>query len=75
MPDPRKTHRHQKMRLGEIAASPYCRRCQRARATQIHHIIPIAVGGSAFDPANRVPLCAPCHRAEHRKPTFFLERS
>lgn len=72
--DPRTTSRHKKMRLKELADHPLCRRCHRKRATQIHHIIAISIGGSPYDPANRVPLCDGCHRQEHRHPTFFIER-
>lgn len=74
-PDPRKGFRHYRQRQGEIAQHPFCARCQRRPAAEIHHIIPIAEGGDPYDAANRVPLCTACHRAEHRHPTFFLERT
>ena len=74
-PDPRKGWKHWKMRKREIPPGTKCARCLTATATEVHHIQPIAVGGSPFDPLNRVPLCATCHRAEHKRPTFFLERN
>lgn len=44
-----------------------CQRCRRARATEVHHVVRLADGGTD-DLANLQSLCHACHKAEHKKP-------
>ena len=45
----------------------HCRDCQRAAGRfEIHHVIPLAAGGSALDVDNLLSLCRDCHHARHR---------
>ena len=73
--DPRKGWTHYKQRKTEITPETICAKCQIKPAQEVHHIHQIAAGGDPFDPRNRVPLCKACHRAEHKRPTFYLERN
>lgn len=75
MSDPRRGWLHYHQRKTEIMPDTLCR-CGCGRpAQEIHHIIPLSEGGAPYDPANRVPLHAICHRREHKKPTFYIERN
>lgn len=38
-----------------------------AKATDVHHLTPIADGGAVFDPANLQAICAEHHRKQHRR--------
>jgi len=50
----------QKLRLVVLAEEPICRRCRRALAAHVDHIVPKGAGGTdACD--NLQGLCAPCH--------------
>ena len=45
----------------------HCRDCQRAAGRfEIHHVIPLAAGGSALDGDNLLSLCRDCQHARHR---------
>jgi 5-methylcytosine-specific restriction endonuclease McrA len=44
------------MRYDNVCA--YC----GAPATEVDHVVPVARGGSALDPANLVASCLPCNR-------------
>lgn len=42
-----------------------CHRCGRG-AQEVHHIRPVSDAPElAYDPTNLMPLCRPCHDAEH----------
>jgi len=45
-------------------ANGQCADCGRL-AQEVHHLVPINKGGAAYDLANLVPLCSPCHDARH----------
>lgn len=75
MSDPRKGWRHYQQRKQEIQPGTLCA-CGCGRpAQEIHHILEISKGGDPYDPRNRVPLTKACHRREHKRPTFYLERT
>jgi len=48
-----------KIRAYVLRATPYCNSCG-AIATEVHHIVSIADGGTN-DYANLMPLCKSCH--------------
>lgn len=41
---------------------------------QIHHVIPLSMGGQAYDLRNIQCLCNDCHRALHNNPIFYAEQ-
>lgn len=49
-----------------IAVHPLCEECKRQEkltpATEVHHILPLARGGT-HDESNLMALCTPCHSA------------
>ena len=42
-----------------------CERCRRRGNLELHHIVPLADGGSLIDRNNVEVLCRSCHLAEH----------
>ena len=48
------------MRARVLAEQPICAQCQRALAVEVHHRIPLRLGGT-HDRANLVGLCRSCH--------------
>ncbi len=42
-----------------LLGTPYCQKCG-APATEVHHVIPLADGGTN-DMGNLLPLCKGCH--------------
>ncbi len=55
-----------KLRDQVLKAEPTCRRCGRAQAAMVDHIIPKRLGGTD-DIANLQPLCRGCHDEKTRK--------
>lgn len=66
------------LRAGLLEKSPFCRDCERkgivAPATEVHHLRavervkdPERMRRLAYDPANCVCLCHPCHMERHRQ--------
>jgi 5-methylcytosine-specific restriction protein A len=59
----------QRMRAEVLAEEPCCRLClgegKRVRATEVDHIVPLALGGSEAR-ANKQALCKPCHEAKSK---------
>lgn len=53
-------------RLREVilSASPICVSCGREWATEVDHIVPMALGGKPFDADNLQPLCRSCHSSK-----------
>jgi len=51
------------VRNSYIEAHPNCERCGKP-ATDVHHVIPFAVGGPELDPDNLMALCDECHATE-----------
>ena len=49
-----------RIRAYVLTEEPRCRICG-APATEVHHIVPLARGGT-HDRANLMPLCSRCHR-------------
>ncbi|MBX6752743.1 MAG: HNH endonuclease [Thermorudis peleae] len=56
--------RYERMRRELLQAQPRCRFCG-APATEVHHIVPLARGGTN-EPWNLAPVCRECHRLLHR---------
>lgn len=53
--------------VGRVALySGMCAYCDRARATELDHGIPLSRGGGNW-PANVYPACVPCNRRKHAK--------
>ena len=50
-----------KVREQFLAEHPWCEKCGRRRATQVHHITPLSEGGERLAWANLEALCAGCH--------------
>lgn len=48
-----------------------CALCRRAKAVKVHHLIEHHEGGSD-DLDNLIPVCDPCHKAEHRRRTDVM---
>lgn len=47
-----------------------CQRCQKARALQVHHIIPVTSFENPNDAHyqdNLLPVCLPCHKQIHKE--------
>ena len=43
------------------ARNPICERCKECFSEEVHHTVPLHMGGSIFDPRNLVALCKACH--------------
>ena len=59
------------------AAGGKCEACGRAigpREMQIHHIVPLSMGGRAYDINNLQCLCAECHKAIHCNPLVYADQ-
>ena len=52
--------RWQKLRRRMLVGRPRCHWCGGV-ATTIDHVVPRALGGAMYDPANLVPACVPCN--------------
>ena len=67
-PDPRGSYRWKRLREEVREAAGHT--CERAgcfmAAREVHHKIPLHLGGAPFDRANLILLCDACHAAEHR---------
>ena len=55
-----------------LNAEPFCRihlekEGKEVLATEVDHIVPLALGGSAYSLANLQPLCHSCHSVKTRK--------
>ena len=52
-----------------ITAHPICEQCIKrgltVKAREVHHVVPIADGGSLTDMSNLMSLCHECHMAIH----------
>ena len=53
------------LRIWFLNNHPLCNICQLP-ASQVDHVIPIALGGQALDELNLQSLCASCHSAKTR---------
>ncbi len=42
-----------------------CERCGRPGKLEVHHVVPLHLGGAPFDPDNCEVLCRPCHIRHH----------
>jgi 5-methylcytosine-specific restriction protein A len=62
-----KTAKWRRTRSRYLARHPVCELCDRAIAEQVHHVIDLADGGSAWAEANLQALCAPCHSKVTRR--------
>jgi 5-methylcytosine-specific restriction protein A len=55
------------MRAEVLAEEPFCRAClaegKRVQATQVDHVVPLALGGSEAR-SNKQALCKPHHEAK-----------
>ena len=63
----RGTRAHKKAMRNKRAAFPICQRCSFYCATETHHVVPMAAGGSnaAY---NLEALCKRCHEEQHNPP-------
>ncbi len=43
------------------ARNPICERCKERLSEEVHHTVPLSMGGSLYDPRNIVALCLECH--------------
>ena len=57
------------VRLGYLAWHPWCELCEGVKATEVHHVVPLANGGT-HDPANLQALCKRCHSSLTAKAAF-----
>ena len=48
-------------------ADGQCEECYSIGETQVHHRVPIAMGGSIWDEKNLIAICRSCHLEMHRK--------
>ncbi|MPZ36768.1 MAG: hypothetical protein GEU95_01680 [Rhizobiales bacterium] len=60
--DKRRWHR---VRERKLRRDPICEGCGERPSEHVDHIIPLP-GGAAYDPANHMALCIPCHNAKTR---------
>ena len=44
-----------------------CESCYSVGEIQLHHRLPVSLGGELWNPDNLVVLCRSCHLEEHRK--------
>ena len=58
--------RWRELRREVLADEPICRICLRAPATEVDHIIAIAVGGAKWNRLNLRAVCSPCHKRKGR---------
>ncbi len=65
---PYNTRTWKRLRGLHLSAHPLCDGCERMGrvtiADTVDHRTPIRMGGGAFDPANLVSYCTPCHSAK-----------
>lgn len=54
-----------KLRAAILARDGGCQRCGATVGLEVHHVVPLARGGSNA-PDNLVTLCGDCHRGAHR---------
>ncbi len=59
--DPRNTRRYRKVAKLVLAASDRCWICKRHGANTVDHVVPIALGGNPYDPANMRPAHRKCN--------------
>jgi len=50
--------------LEKLQENPKCQRCGVTHDLEVHHVRPLASGGSN-ELSNLMVLCHPCHRAQH----------
>ena len=51
-----------RVRREHLLREPECIACGRSKELEVHHVLPLSMGGEELDPANLVTLCAdPCH--------------
>jgi len=63
----RGTRAHKKAMRNKRAAFPICQRCSFYCATETHHVVPMAAGGSNAA-HNLEALCNRCHEEQHNPP-------
>ena len=49
--------------LSVRARNPICERCKEQYSEEVHHSVPLHLGGAMYDPRNLVALCRGCHKA------------
>ena len=62
-----RSRRWQRMRTSILERDGWrCRRCGKAGRLEVDHVVPMAVGGDPWEPANLQALCRGCHSAKTR---------
>lgn len=50
------------VRARHLEKEPCCVACGRDKDLEVHHVLPLSMGGGELDPENLVTLCSsPCH--------------
>jgi len=49
--------------------------CGSKEDLDVHHILPISLGGKEFDEDNCITLCNPCHKKKHRRKPRAISKS
>lgn len=54
------------------AENPVCEWCNRAPSEQVHHRVPIRLGGHPTARSNLVVVCQPCHKAAEAEAALLI---
>ena len=54
------------LRRKRLSINPICQVCNQELATEVHHAIPLAEDGKAYDLDNLQSICTSCHSKETR---------
>lgn len=65
------TSRWRNIRLMQLLEYPICEICNRARATEVHHIVKVNMGGNPLSRDNLQSTCHACHVAETKRQRFI----
>jgi|DEB0MinimDraft_10_1074344.scaffolds.fasta_scaffold134842_2 5-methylcytosine-specific restriction protein A len=56
-----------KLRDYKRRMDPLCEKCTCNVMSDVHHIVPIKLGGAIYDLSNLMSLCRKCHNEIHRR--------
>lgn len=75
--DTNKCRQRKRLRMKVLKERGACEMCGKGlskNTMQIHHIVPLSMGGKPYDISNIMLLCDSCHRALHGNPILYAEQ-
>ena len=64
---------YRKLKAAHLKINPYCEVCAKAKATEIHHKLPLGRGGKLCDVTIFLASCRRCHTRIHDNPKWAEE--